>query len=129
MLENMGNAGFAKRIIGASDLVPAYLQDRRDAMVRDDRHLDSVGARTGLGRLCAPGADIGQPVLGAAQAEIGSLLARLAGSGALDDLSRLLIRALFLWTRSAGLRRPQIEIRRHFERRPRFDRELVGRGS
>ena len=54
MFEEMGDAGFAGRLVGAADLVPDHVGDDRRAVVGDDdhfhavveqeiRHLDSVG--------------------------------------------------------------------------------------
>src|SRR5712691_10582665 len=54
------------------------------------------------------------------------LLAGLAGTGGIDDLARLLGGGDFLRPRRPQLRRSQVEIGRDRQRRPRFDRELVG---
>src|ERR1700737_5163150 len=78
------------------------------------------------GALRAAPADLGKPVFGAAQAEIGGLLTRLAGSGLLDRLLGLLVGGLLLRPRRPRRRRAQIKIRRDRQRRTRFDRELVG---
>src|SRR5271166_1810066 len=80
-----------------------------------------------VGRLPTPCADVGKAVLGAAEAEIRRLLARLAGPGLFDGLTGLLVGTLLLRPRRAGLRRSQVEIGRHRQRGARFDRELVGR--
>src|SRR3984893_5845034 len=86
-----------------------------------------IGHRRGrVGRLRAAPADIGKPVFGAAQAEIGGLLTRLAGSCLLDRLLGLLVGGLLLRPRRPRRRRAQIKIRRDRQRRTRFDRELVG---
>src|SRR5580693_9586387 len=53
--------------------------------------------------LTAAGADVGKPVLGAAQAEIGRLLAGLAGPRLLDGLSGLLVGTLLLRPSGTGL--------------------------
>src|SRR5271156_3048106 len=55
------------------------------------------------GYLPASPADVGQPALGAAQPEIGCLLARFTGPGLLDHLLGLLVGTLLLRPRCTGL--------------------------
>src|SRR6201993_708737 len=66
--------------------------------------------RVRVRRLTAAGADVGEPVLGTAQAEIGRLLAWFARSRLFDDLAGLLIGSFLLRPEGAGLRRAQIEV-------------------
>src|SRR5271165_7135971 len=77
-------------------------------------------------RLPARRADIWKPIFAAAQAQVGSLLARLAGPGLLNYLARLLVCGLLLRPRRTRLRWAQIEIRRDRQRGARFDGEFVG---
>jgi hypothetical protein len=48
------------------------------------------------------------------------------GPGGVDDLARAIGRGCFLRPGGAGLRRPQIEIRRNGQRGSRLDRKFVG---
>ena len=45
MLEEMGNAGRAARLVGGADLVPDHLGHDRSAMVGDDQDLKTVAER------------------------------------------------------------------------------------
>ena len=45
MLEEMGNAGGAARLVGGADLVPDHLGDDRSAVIRDDQHVKTVAKR------------------------------------------------------------------------------------
>src|SRR5271167_2232820 len=70
--------------------------------------------------------NVRKPVFGAAQAEIGRLLARLAGPGLLDQLLSLLVGALLLRPRRSRLRWTQVEIGWDRQRCSRFDGKFVG---
>src|SRR5260370_2391084 len=67
--------------------------------------------RVRVRRLTAAGADIGEPVLGTAQAEIGRLLARLAGPRLFDGLAGLLVLTLLLQPGGAALPRGATVVR------------------
>ena len=45
MLEEMREAGFARRLVGRADLVPDHLRDDRRAVIRDHHDLQAVGKR------------------------------------------------------------------------------------
>src|SRR5215470_4555772 len=76
----------------------------RQTLVADDR--------VRVGRLSTASPNVGQSVLGATQAKIRSLFARLPGSRLFDDLAGLLAGTLFLRPCGARLRRAQIEVGR-----------------
>src|SRR5271166_3060147 len=100
----------------ARAVVPEKLA--RQALIGDG------GVRVG----CLPTArtNVGKPVFGAAQAEIGRLLSRLAGPGLLDQLLSLLVGALLLRPRGSRLWWTQVEIGWDCQRCSRFDGKLVG---
>src|ERR1700730_12895393 len=97
-LQRVGFAFLDRRGLGSiARLVVQELA--RQALLPDDR----VRVR----RLTAAGTDVGEPVLGAAQAEIGRLFAGLAGPRLFDGLAGLLVGTLLLRPGGAGLRRAQ----------------------
>jgi hypothetical protein len=57
MLEEVGDAGFARRFVGGTDLIPDHMGDHRRPAIRHDHDLQAVGkgemadlGRVGLGR-------------------------------------------------------------------------------